>query len=164
MRAAGSLALLLGLASAAAAQVPSPSPPATEAATGWDGRLPPAAVQPPPPERPGTRQDDPPEYPQTYGNGYAGTLVILPPLRHGWPRCSGRAPPYFAGGYKPRGPYSAWNGSALPLADDYGVGLGYGYGPRDPYALDPRDCAPARSWNGDEGPARQFYVPPSGRR
>lgn len=86
--------------------------------------------------------------------------MILPPLRYGVPLCPDRAPPYFAGGFRPRGPFAAWHGSALPLAP----ATPYGYGLRDPYALDPRDCAPAQSWNGDEGRARQFYFPPGARR
>lgn len=161
---------------------------------GWDGRLPqqlsqgelkspprgyrqqvpqsyqqgfqqPYGPGPAPGERPGYGQPLPPGYAQ----GYGVPVLILPPLRYGVPLCPNRAPPYFAGGFKPRGPYSAWHGSALPLANDYGAGLGLGagygagYGPQDPYAPDPRDCAPARSWNGDEGAARQFYIPP-GRR
>lgn len=149
----GLAAALLGCAGLALAQQP-PAPPPGE---GWDGRLPPAqfpAQQPPPPQ-----QQPPQGDANRYGAGYGAPILILPPLRYGVPLCPDRAPPYFAGGFKPRGPYTAWHGSALPLAP----ATPYGYGPRDPYAPDPRDCAPAQSWNGDEGRARQFYFPPHSR-
>lgn len=150
MRATAAVALLV-LATAAVAQQPSTTAPPGD---GWDGRLPPAqfqAQQAPPQQLP------PQGHANGYGAGYGAPILILPPLRYGVPLCPDRAPPYFAGGFKPRGPYSAWHGSALPLAPNNA----YGHGPRDPYALDPRDCAPAQSWNGDEGRARQFYFPPN---
>jgi len=149
MRAAAALALF-GCAGLGLAQQPPPS-------GGWDGRLPPAQLQ----AQPTAPQPlPPPGYAQGYGTGYGAPVLILPPLRYGVPLCTERAPPYFAGGFKPRGPFAAWHGSALPLAPD----TPYGYGTRDPYLPDPRDCAPARSWNGDEGRARQFYFPPGSRR
>ena len=154
MRAALAALALLGFGNAALAQPPSAAAPAE----GWNGQLP-----------QGQRfQQAAPRTPQGSdhrdASGYGAPVILLPPLRYGLPLCPNRAPPYFAGGFKPRGPYAAWHGSALPLANDYGAGLGYGYGPQDPYARDPRDCAPAQSWNGDEGRARQFYIPPGGRR
>lgn len=154
MRAAAVFALLFGGAGVVLAQAPPPSP------DGWDGRLPPGQLQTPPPA-PGERQQLPPQgYADGYGAGHDAPILILPPLRYGVPLCPERAPPYYAGGFKPRGPYSAWHGSALPLAPS----TPYSYGLRDPYARDPRDCASAQSWNGDEGRARQFYFPPGARR
>ena len=149
MRAAVAMALL-GCVSAVVAQQP---PPAAE---GWDGRVPQGPFQA---QQPAPHHPQPPPA-QGYGNGYGAPILILPPLGYGLSLCLDRAPPYFAGGFKPRGPYAAWHGSALPQSQHYG----YGYGPRDPYAVDPRDCAPAQSWNRDEGHVRQFYVPPGGRR
>lgn len=168
MRAALAAAALLAFGNGALAQQPPPQAAPTE---GWDGRLPQGQLQAqqPPPQggygqgygygnAPPLGYANPP--PLGYANGYGVPVLVLPPLRYGVPLCPDRAPPYFAGGFKPRGPYTAWHGSALPLAPSNP----YGYGPRDPYALDPRDCAPAQSWNGDEGRTRQFYFPPAGRR
>ena len=147
--------LLCALASTALAEPP-PSP-----SQGWDGRLPPAqSFQPQGPAQPAT--PPPPGYFTGYGTAYGPPIVLLPPPLYGVPLCPDRAPPYLAGGFKPRGPYTAWHGSALPLSPQ--VAHGYGYGPRDPYAPDPRDCAPAQSWNGDEGRARPYYIPPGTRR
>lgn len=175
MRAALAAAALLAFGTGALAQQP---PPQAAPAEGWDGRLPQGQLQQQQPApQAGYGQGDgygnapplgyanPP--PLGYANGYGVPVLILPPLRYGVPLCPDRAPPYFAGGFKPRGPYTAWHGSALPPAPGYGQGYGQGYGGPaygDPYALDPRNCAPARSWNGDEGRARSYYIPPSGRR
>ena len=148
MRAALCASVLLGVVTVSVAQ---------QAGEGWDGRLPPGQFQPPPPApAPGIQQAQP----MQDARGYGMPILILPPLGYGLSLCPDRAPPYFAGGFKPRGPYAAWHGSALPPSP----GQGYGYDPRDPYAVDPRNCAPVQSWNGDEGRVRQFYVPPGGRR
>ena len=132
----------------------------TPAAEGWNGRLPQGQFQAQQPVPKPAQQLPPQGYGNGYGAHYGAPILILPPLRYGVPLCTDRAPSYFAGGFKPRGPYAAWHGSALPLAP----ATPYGYGTRDPYALDPRDCMPAQSWNGDEGRARQFYFPPGARR
>lgn len=161
MRTALPTALLLGLVTTSVAQVPPAATLLSPPAEGWDDRLPQGQFQQPPPSTPPGYQQG---YTQAQQHGYGAPVLILPPLRYGVPLCPHRAPPYFAGGFKPRGPYAAWHGSALPLNNDYGTSLGYGYGPQDPYARDPRDCAPAQSWNGDEGRVRQFYIPPGGRR